>query len=79
MLLVLEGGKDDEMLAGSAGAKSILEVATDQVHDDFAIGVSLELDRVLERLAQGAVVVNFTVDGEDQRLVLVGNRLSSSI
>jgi hypothetical protein len=50
-----------------------------QVHDDFAVGMCLEDGGLGERLAKLEVVVDFTVDGEDKRFVLVDERLSSSV
>lgn len=49
------------------------------MHDDLAIRVSLEVSGVLERLAKSAVVVNLSVDGEDETFVIVGHGLSSGV
>lgn len=49
------------------------------MHDDLAIRVSLEVSGVLKRLAKSAVVVNLSVDGEDEALVIVGHGLSSRV
>lgn len=49
------------------------------MHDDFAVRVGLEDGRLLEALAEGAVVVDLSVDGEDVGAVFVGERLSSSV
>lgn len=49
------------------------------MHDDLAIRVGLEMSGVLETLAKGAVVVDFSVNGEEERLILVGHGLSSSV
>jgi hypothetical protein len=43
----------------------------DEMHDDLAIRVRLELGRVLEALSERDMVVDLSVDSEDDRLVLV--------
>lgn len=52
---------------------------TDQVHDDLAVGMRLELRRVLQSFSQCQVVVDFAIDGEYERLILIDQRLSTGI
>lgn len=49
------------------------------MHDDFAIRVSLESSRVLQALSKRNVVVDLSVDSENDRFIFVDQRLSSSI
>ena len=50
------------------------------MEDDFAIRVSLELGAlVLERLAEGSVVVDLTVDGEEKLVVDRSDRLRARV
>ena len=46
----------------NTGLKSHLLVPSYQRNDDLAVRVCLEVVRLLERLAEDAVVVNFAVD-----------------
>lgn len=52
---------------------------TDEMHNDLAVGVGLEGTGSLEGLAEGAVVVDLSVDGKGEGLILAGERLSSSV
>ena len=71
VLLVLE--------VSCATTDSMLRLATYQVHDDFAIRVRLEGSRVLEAFTEGDMVVNLSVDGKNNGLVIVDQRLSTSV
>lgn len=55
------------------------ENGTNEMHDDFAVGVGLEDGGVLETLSECSVVVDFSVDGEDESSFFVGERLSSGV
>jgi hypothetical protein len=48
-----------------------LDKDTYQVHNDFAIRVGLEFRWVLQAFPQGNMVVDLSVDGEDNSLILV--------
>ena len=50
-----------------------------QVHDDFTVGMSLEGSGVLETLPESDMVVDLSVDGEDDTSVFVDQRLSTSV
>ena len=64
-----------ERLAG----RDISSSLTHQVHDDLAVRMRLELSGVLEPLSELDVVVDFTVDGEDDRLIVVDERLGTGV
>jgi hypothetical protein len=53
--------------------------ATHQVHDDLTVRVGFESSRVLEALSESDMVVNLSVDGENNTSVIVYQRLSTSI
>jgi hypothetical protein len=50
-----------------------------QVHDHLAVRVGLERRRLLERFAESHMVVDLAVDSEDDRLVLVDERLGAGV
>lgn len=52
---------------------------THQVHDHLAVGMCLERSGVLERLSEVKVVVDFAVDGEDDGLIVVDERLGTGV
>jgi hypothetical protein len=49
------------------------------VHDDFAIGMSLEDGGVLEMASEVEVVVDFSVDAENDLAIVRDKRLSTSV
>jgi cupin superfamily acireductone dioxygenase involved in methionine salvage len=49
------------------------------MHDDLAVRVRLEGRGVFQALSQSDVVVDFTVDGENDSLVLVDEGLGASV
>lgn len=49
------------------------------MHDDFTVRVGLEDGGLLELLAEGAVVVDLAVDGEDEGTVVADEGLSSRV
>ena len=53
--------------------------AAHEMHDDLTVRVSLELCGGFEGFAEGEVVVDFTVNGEDEGLVVVDEGLSSGV
>jgi hypothetical protein len=50
-----------------------------QRDDNLAVGTSLEGVDIVEVLANEAVVVNLAIDGKDDRVVLVGQGLSTRL
>jgi hypothetical protein len=56
-----------------------LRRATHQVHDDLTIRVGLESSWVLESLSESDMVVDLSIDGEDDTSIIVNKRLSTSI
>lgn len=50
-----------------------------QRNDNFTVGSGLELVLVLEVLSDQTMVVDFTVDGEDDGVIRVGKRLSTRL
>jgi hypothetical protein len=52
---------------------------THQVHDDLTIRVSLESSWVLEAFSESDMVVDLSVDGEDDTSIIVNKRLSTSV
>ena len=53
--------------------------ATHQVHDDLTIRVGLESSWVLETLSESDMVVDLSVDGEDNTSIIVNEGLSTSV
>lgn len=53
--------------------------ATHQVKNDFTVRVRLELVVLLELAAEGQVVVDLAVDGEDDTVVGRGERLGARV
>lgn len=53
--------------------------ATHQMHDDLAVRVRLELGGLLERGAEGEVVVNLAVDAEGNLAVVRDERLGTGV
>jgi hypothetical protein len=49
------------------------------VHDDLTIRVGLESSWVLESLSEGDMVVDLSVDGENDTSIIVNKRLSTSV
>jgi hypothetical protein len=49
------------------------------VHDDLTIRVSLESSWVLEAFSESDMVVDLSVDGEDDTSIIVNKRLSTSV
>jgi UPF0288 family protein (methanogenesis marker protein 3) len=49
------------------------------VHDDLTIRVGLESSWVLESLSESDMVVDLSIDGEDDTSIIVNKRLSTSI
>lgn len=54
-------------------------VATHEVMDDFAVGVRLELGLSRKSFPKRLVVVDFSIDAEDQSAVLVDQGLRAGI
>jgi hypothetical protein len=52
---------------------------THQMHDDLTIRVGLESSWVLETLSESDVVVDLSVDGEDNTSIVIDKRLSTSV
>lgn len=52
---------------------------TNQVHNDFTVRVGLEDVLLLEHLAKLLVVVDLTVDAQDQLAVVAHKRLSTGV
>ena len=52
---------------------------TYQRNDDLAVGVCLEVIRVLQVLADETMVVNLTVDSQDNGVIGVGQGLSARL
>jgi len=49
------------------------------MQDDFAVGSGLEDRLVLQLLSQNPVVVDLSIDGQDQGIVAVGQGLGSAL
>jgi hypothetical protein len=49
------------------------------MQNDLAVRVCLELYVPLDLLAQDSVIVNLAIDGQKERIVLVGERLRAAI
>ena len=49
------------------------------MHDDLTIRVGLESSWVLESLSKSDMVVDLSVDGEDNTSIIVNKRLSTSV
>lgn len=50
-----------------------------EVHDDFTVGMSLEVVFPSERFTESDVVVDFTIDGEDDFAVFADERLGAGV
>jgi len=50
-----------------------------QRYYDFAIGVGLEVVRMLQLLAQDSMIIDLAIDGERQRSIIIDKRLGASI
>jgi hypothetical protein len=53
--------------------------ATYQRNNHFAIGVGLEVIRLIQRFPQDPMVVDLSVDRQDERSVIVHQRLGSRV
>lgn len=56
-----------------------MHVTTYQRNDDLAVGGGLEVVRVVEALADQTVVVDLTVDGQNDGVIGVGEGLSAGL
>jgi len=63
----------------SKGRKIAEIVIPNQVEDDFTIGMRLERRLLLQVLSQLHVIIDFSIDGKDEGLVLIGQRLGSTV
>ena len=73
------------MLAVLQGIAILAEIPTARaqsaykVENDLAIGVSLELGRLLQVLAQSSVVVDLSIDSEESLAIVRGQWLSTCV